>query len=57
MSETGYGRGGRGAALLQALNAPVRRPGASQEDTPTTSATSAPTPAPAASASKVIWHC
>ena len=27
MSGGGYGRGGRGAALLQALNAPVRKPG------------------------------
>ena len=27
MASGGYGRGGRGAALLQALNAPVRKPG------------------------------
>lgn len=27
MASGGYGRGGRGAALLQALNQPARKPG------------------------------
>ncbi|KAJ8319428.1 hypothetical protein KUTeg_004519 [Tegillarca granosa] len=32
MASGGYGRGGRGAALLQALGQPVRKPGESQDD-------------------------
>lgn len=32
MASGGYGRGGRGAALLQALGQPARKPGESQED-------------------------
>jgi hypothetical protein len=43
----GYGRGGRGAALLQALNTPVRRPGAAEtsaKPVETAAATSAPLP-------------
>ncbi|XP_069123522.1 piwi-like protein 1 isoform X1 [Argopecten irradians] len=31
MATGGYGRGGRGAALLQALNAPARKPGGTEE--------------------------
>ncbi|XP_060067150.1 piwi-like protein 1 [Ylistrum balloti] len=31
MASGGYGRGGRGAALLEALNAPVRKPGGMEE--------------------------
>ena len=38
---SGYGRGGRGAALLQALNTPVRKPG----EQPPGSASTQPPPA------------
>ncbi|XP_064633620.1 piwi-like protein 1 [Lineus longissimus] len=52
MASGGYGRGGRGAALLQALSQPVRRPGEEKENTPTTtsppaSSTPVPTTTPA----------
>ena len=37
MSGPGCGRGGRGAALLQALNKPVRKPGTTPASAETTS--------------------
>nr|XP_022317079.1 piwi-like protein 1 [Crassostrea virginica] len=43
---TGFGRGGRGAALLQALNQPVRKPGEQDEKKPASSG-DAPAPSPA----------
>lgn len=43
---TGFGRGGRGAALLQALSQPVRKPG--EQNEPVASG-AAPAPAPAVS--------
>ncbi|XP_062594439.1 piwi-like protein 1 [Saccostrea cucullata] len=45
---TGFGRGGRGAALLQALNQPVRKPGEQDEKKPESSG-DAPAPPPAVS--------
>ncbi|KAI0210741.1 Piwi-like protein 2 [Lamellibrachia satsuma] len=45
MASGGYGRGGRGAALLQALNAPVRKPGEQQQSPPQNGAATQTQPA------------
>ena len=65
MASGGYGRGGRGAALLKALNQPVRKPGVSspphgdQQPSPTvpvSSSVSAPTGPKVSGIVLVIWH-